>query len=58
MQTADERIATLKRTIDTLTDFIERKSTPLNSKEKAQATRDELQSVLDRLTAHAASPAR
>ena len=56
--TTDERIATLKRTIDTLTDFIERKSTPQNSKEKAQATRDELQSILNRLTSHAARPAR
>ena len=56
--TTDERIATLKRSIATLTDFIERKSTPQNSKEKAQATRDELQRQLDRLTAHAARPAR
>jgi hypothetical protein len=38
--------------------FIARQPIESNQRRTAQATRDELQSVLDRLTAHAARPAR
>lgn len=44
-------IAELQKTIATLTRFIESKSTPANSREKAIKTREQLQSDLDRLLA-------
>lgn len=49
--TDQQAIDTLRKTIATLTRFIEAKSTPANSREKAEATREQLQSDLDRLLA-------
>lgn len=47
--TDQQAIDTLRRTIATLTRFIESKSTPQNAREKAIETRDRLQEDLNRL---------
>lgn len=47
--TDQQAIDTLRKTIATLTRFIDSKSTPANSREKARETRDRLQADLNRL---------
>lgn len=51
-------IDTLKTTIANLDKLIAHAGTSATRRAKAQSTRDELQSILDRLTSHAARPAR
>lgn len=51
-------IETLKTTIANLDKLINHPGTSATRKQKAQATRDELKSILDRLTAAPTRPAR